>query len=251
MNETIKTINALRSIHGNFSDREVSDEDLEVILQTCVRAANASARQSYSIIAIHERERIRALCGYTGSKALVFCVDYNRIMDTASHLGQPYLPAGTHDFITGSTDTILAAQTAVICAKSLGIDSLLTNGIHRGDINRVFELLQLPETYCFPLIMLVLGYPDKEPAHQKGRLTGKGVIFHDKYERLSSTELDELVAMYDDPEQRLGMIQDWQKMGFEHYQDWFFEKWIGVREDPPREKSQILSLLEHSGFLEQ
>ena len=47
MNDTIKTINSLRTIHGNFSEREIKDEDIRVILGACVRAANASARQSY------------------------------------------------------------------------------------------------------------------------------------------------------------------------------------------------------------
>jgi nitroreductase len=249
MNETMKTIYNLRSTHGNFSEREVSDDDLLTLLDACVRAANASARQSYAIIAIHDKERIRELCGYTGSKALFFCVDYNRIMDTAAYLGHEYIANSIHDFITGSTDTILAAQTAAICARSLGIDSLFTNGIQRGDMARVYKLLDLPEQGCFPLIMLVLGYADKEPAYQKGRLTGKGVIHHDRYQRLSQDELKELVAEYDDPEKKLGMIQDWQKLGFEHYQDWFFEKWIGVGGDHP-DKSQMLELLETAGLLE-
>ena len=43
MNETLKTIHSLRTIHGNFSDQEVSSEDLNTILEACVRAANASA----------------------------------------------------------------------------------------------------------------------------------------------------------------------------------------------------------------
>ena len=33
---------------------------------------------------------------------------------------------------------MLAVQTAVIAAKSLGIDSLLTNGVHRGDMERLW-----------------------------------------------------------------------------------------------------------------
>ena len=59
-------------------------------------------------------------------------------------------------FVTGSTDTILAAQTACIAAKSLGIDSLFTQrGLHRRDISQVFKTLNLPDKYCFPLVALV------------------------------------------------------------------------------------------------
>lgn len=126
----------MRSIHGNFSLQEITDEDLEIILDACVRAANASARQSYSIIVVKDRNLMKELSGFPGSKALVFCVDYNRIIDATEHLGQQFSEDGVIPFVTGSTDTILAAQTAAIAAKSMGIDSLFTNGIHRGDIAR-------------------------------------------------------------------------------------------------------------------
>ena len=162
MNEVIKAIHSLRTIHGNFTEKEVTDDDLLTVIDACTRAANASARQSYSIIAVREKEVMKKLCGYAGSVGLVFCVDYNRIVDTAKYLNVSFEVNGMVDFITGSTDTILATQTAVIAAKSLGIDSILTNGIHRGDMKRVYKLLDLPENYCFPLIMAVFGYSNQE-----------------------------------------------------------------------------------------
>ena len=84
MNETLNTLHSLRSIHGNFSDQEITDEDLRTILNASVRAANASARQSYSIVVVEDHDVMRQLCGYVGSKLLLFCVDYNRIIATAS-----------------------------------------------------------------------------------------------------------------------------------------------------------------------
>ena len=137
-NETLKTIHSLRSTHGNFTEREVSDEDVQTIIGAAVRAANASARQSYSIVVVEDRALIKQLCGYVGSKGLVFCVDYTRIIDAAEHLGHSFSAEGTTSFVTGSIDTILVAQTAAIAAQSLGIDSLFTNGIHRGDMSRVY-----------------------------------------------------------------------------------------------------------------
>src|ERR1035438_3238583 len=85
-------------------------------------------------------------------------------------------------------ESILAAQTAVIAAKSMGIDSLLTNGIHRGDIERLWEILELPQESCFPLIALLLGYPKTEPAYQMGRLRGPGVVHYEKYQRMIKDE---------------------------------------------------------------
>jgi len=247
MNDTLKTIHSLRSIHGNFSDRAVPDEELQTILQACVRAANASARQSYSIVVIDDREMMKQLCGYAGSRGLLFCVDYTRLVAQANHLGHPFKAGGTTAFVTGSIDTILAAQTAAIAAKSLGIDSLFTNGIHRGDIQRVYRLLGLPEKYCFPLIMLILGYPAEEPSFQKGRLSGPAIIHYGQYHSLTPDELAALVQEYDDPERHLGLTEAWREKGFAHYLDWFYTTWVGA---PPKTdaKSQLAEILEQRGF---
>lgn len=66
MNETLKTLYGLRSIHGKFSDKEVSDEDLNTIMNACVQAATASARQSYSIVVVEDKKVMKSL-GYVGS----------------------------------------------------------------------------------------------------------------------------------------------------------------------------------------
>ena len=249
MNETLKTIHSLRTIHGNFTSQEVKDEDVKTILDACVRAPNASARQSYSIIVVKERERMKKLSGYAGSKTLIFCVDYNRILDTAGHMNHSFIADGVVPFLTGGIDTILAAQTAAIAAKSLGIDVMFTNGIHRGNINRVYELLELPEKYCFPMIALILGYPDQEPGYLKGRLNGAGVIHYDKYHKPTSGELDELIRQYDDPDLRLGLNDDWKKEGLKHYLDWFYTVW-SARGGKPEGKSQMAEILENIGFVD-
>ena len=247
-NETLQTIGQLRSTHGNFSMKEVSEDDFQTIISTCTRAANASARQSYSIVAIRDRQKIKEFCGYSGSKALLFCVDFTRIKQVADFLSHETEVGGVINFVTGSTDTILAAQTAAICAQSLNIDSLFTNGIHRGDISRVYQLANLPEKYCFPLIMLVLGYATEKPEYLKGRYYGPGLVHDEQYHHCTESELEEMVAYYDDPKIKMGMINDWKKLGFEHYYDWFFEKWIGKPGE--LQKSQIFELLEKSGFLD-
>jgi nitroreductase len=222
---------------------------LKIILDACVCSANASARQSYSIIVVEDRNLMKKLSGFAGSKALIFCVDYNRIIDAAEHLGHKFSVDGVISFVTGSTDTILAAQTATIAAKSLGIDSLFTNGIHRGDMTRVYELLGLPEKYCFPLIMLVLGYPQEEPSYLKGRLSGPGLVHFGKYHRVVADELEVLVQEYDVPEKHLGLNNSWKQEGFEHYLDWFYTVW-STRGGKKDGKSQMYEILERIGFIE-
>ena len=193
LNETLRTIHRLRSIHGYFSKKEISCEDLETILNACIRAATASARQSYSIIVVEDRAVIKEYIlpppfpqDFEGSKALLFCVDYNRMVDAAEYLNLSFHgnEKGIIAFITGTIDTILAAQTAAITARSLGIDYLFTNSIHAQNLDRIYKQFGLPEKSCFPLIALALGYPAKEPEHLKGRVK-KGVIHYNKYRHLT------------------------------------------------------------------
>ncbi len=227
MNETLRTIHSLRTIHGDFSERDVTEADLTTILEASVRTANASARQSYAIVVLDDRAKMKDLFFYQGSRALIYCVDYTRIAALAKHLGHEFSRADIIGFSTGTIDTMLAAQTAVIAAKSLGIDSMITNGLHRNSLDKVYEALKLPATSCFPLATVVLGYPRQEPPYQKGRLDLDAVVHRGEYHAHTEAQLDKIVAQYDDPTRHIGMIPNWQEQGFLHYLDWFYTKWTG------------------------
>jgi nitroreductase len=247
-NETLRTIHALHSTHGDFSERTVSDADLDTILAATVCAANASNNQSYAIVVSRDANKIQKLTTYRAGCLLLYCVDHTRLIDTAKFIGYEHFPDTAEDFVTASTNTILAAQTAVIAARSMGIDSLLTNGVHRGHMERVWETLELPRQACFPLIALLLGYGRSTPAVKRGRLEDKGVVHREKYQRLSKDELKDLVRAYDDPNRHLGLIEDWEKRGYKHYLDWFYKEWAG-RNRPTSGEGQILRLLKRSGYL--
>ena len=248
-NETLKTIRSLRTIHGNFQNKPLPESALETILQASVRAANASNMQSYSIVVVKDRQKMKEVCTYQGSCMLLYCVDFNRLKAGAKQLGHSYFPDNMEEFVTASINAALAVQTAAIAARSLGIDYLITNGIHRGDMERVWKLLDLPTTHCFPLIAMVLGYPTAEPAYQKGRLDGPGVIHHEKYHQLTGDEVEEMVRQYDDPKRHLALNENWAAEGHKHYLDWFFNAWLDGSK-PTEQETQILRLLKRSGFVE-
>jgi len=248
-NETIKTIGSLRTIHGNFLDKPLPESALQTILQASIRAANASNMQSYSIVVVKDRAKMKAVCTYQGSCMLLYCVDFNRVKASAESLGYSYFPDNIEAFVTASINTALAVQTAAIAAKSLGIDSLITNGIHRGDMERVWKLLDLPQTSCFPLIALVVGYPTQEPPYQKGRLDGAGVIHYENYHRLTKEEVADITSQYDDKERHLALNENWKAQGYDHYMDWWFKDWLGGSKPTDRE-TQMLQFLRRSGFVE-
>ena len=248
-NETLRTISSLRTIHGDFSDKEVRDADIEQILGASVRAASASAMQSFSIVIVRDPETQHRICGYRGSCLLLYLLDYTRSIATAKRLGHEFAPGDMEWFVTGTTNTMLAVQTAVIAAKSMGIDSLLTNGVHRGNMERLWEMLGLPREYCFPLIAIVLGYPAKEPAFQKGRLSGPGIVHHGTYRDLTAEEADAIVRQYDNKALHLGLVEDWDKSGHQHYLDWFHKDWLG--QITRTGETQVFQRLRLAGFVEK
>ncbi|AKN34167.1 nitroreductase [Clostridium carboxidivorans P7] len=248
MNETIEIIKSLKTVR-KFSDKNISEDNLELILKSCVNAATASARQTYSIIVVEDKKVMKKI-GYVGDKMLVFCVDFNRVIDSAEYLEFQYkheIPIVA--FITGSTDTILAAQTAAITAKSLGIDSFFSNCVHRGNINRIYDCLNLPKKYCFPIAALMLGYSDDEKIKltKKGRLSGEGVIHFNKYKRLNDEELKNIVLEYDSEDKHfLSLIDDWREKGYKHYLEYFYEKWCGCSRTNEKSDNQIESNSQYS-----
>ncbi len=245
MNETLKTIHSMATTHGTFTERPVNAVDLEAVISASLRAATASAAQNYSLITFEDAQTIRKLCGYGSPAAIVYCVDFNRTIDVAAHLGEDIGAGGILSFITYSTDTILAAQNGAVAAKSLGLDYMFTNGIHRGDVDRVYKMLELPEKYCVPLIMLLIGYA-QHPASARGRLGGPGVVHRGKYTKILRERAGEIVAEYGKRENRLGIENYWNSAGYANYFDWFFNDWLrGFK----GQTYDFEALLRRAGFL--
>lgn len=247
VNDTIGTIQNLRTIHGNFTKKNIPDETIELVLQSSIRAANSSNLQTYSIVVVKDREKMKKVCTYEGACMLLYCVDFTRLKTCAESLGHSYFPDDISNLITAGINTSFAAQTAVITARSLGLDCLTTNGIHRGDMERVWTLLDLPKTYCFPLIAVVLGYPTKEPDHKVGRLDGVGVVHREKYHNLTEEDTEKLVDTYDNKSRHMALNNDYNH---KHYLDWLFKVWLGRRAVPTKAETQMFKKLKRAGFVD-
>lgn len=249
-NDTLNVIHNLHTTHGNFSHKEIPEADLEQIRLASVHGANSSNMQTYSIILVKDRQKIKDITTYEGSALFLFCVDFNRLIDCAKQLGHAYYPDNMTNFVTASINTTIAAQTAVIAAQSLGLDTLLTNGIHRGDMQRVWDILELPQEKCFPLIALVLGYATEEPLYHAGRLDGVGIFHEEKYHKLTTEEINEIIATYDNKEKHLGLYENWDQDGHAHYLDWLHSYWLGRASEPTKSETAVFSFIKRSGFVE-
>lgn len=260
MNDVIKTIQNLKSIR-DFSDKDISQEDWQTIMECSVRAANASARQSYAVVVVDDKQVMKELTGYRGKKMAVYCIDFHRIKRTAEYLNQSFDNPHMHDLITGIIDTGLVLQTAVITAKSMGIDTLITNGIFRGNLRKAYTMLELPEDFCFPLMSVIFGYDKQNQGKLKGRLSNDTIIHYGKYNKITDEKIKMNMELYNNRKNHMGLIDNWEELGFKNYMDWFFVKWMGGFKDPEKKaeiKKEIspsikifYEILEKVGFLDR
>jgi FMN reductase (NADPH)/FMN reductase [NAD(P)H] len=134
---------------------------------------------------------------------LLFLADYQRWFDCfiASDVEKLCLQKGERiqkpqeaDLLLACCDAIIAAQTSVIAAESLGIGSC-----YIGDIMENYEIHQrlfdLPR-YTFPICLLCFGYPKNEDTETERtrRYSRNYIVFENRYQQLSANDFAEMHA---------------------------------------------------------
>lgn len=205
-----------------YEKREIGEDAKEQILRATLRAPTAGNMMLYSIIEVKDqglKDKLVKTCDNQPFIAraplvLLFLADYQRWWDyfkvsgveaLASETGKPMRRPQEGDLMIACCDALIAAQTAVIAAESLGIGSC-----YIGDIMENYEthkaLLNLPP-YALPICLVCFGYPTKQQ-HERPlapRFDRKFVVFENQYRRLSKSEFAE---MYRDREERMAHSAD-------------------------------------------
>lgn len=228
MNETLKTIRLLRSARNDFNERKVSEEIMEQIIDTSMKAANASNTQRYSMILVDKPDLLKAITNKdTAQTAIVYCLDYNRIIETAQHMGLVYNPCTNnwYDMISGIFDVSALAQTAVIAAASLGVDTVITNSVLRENQNEILEKLKLPKKYCIAVMAVLFGYRDAPLIEQNNRLPREYILHHNEYRQLKESEHNEIISFYDN------LYPMYIDETYPHYLDYYYKQWCGHIDD--------------------
>jgi FMN reductase (NADPH)/FMN reductase [NAD(P)H] len=130
---------------------------------------------------------------------LVFLADYQRWYDyylvsgaeeLCNERGLQMRTPEEGDFLLACCDTLIAAQSAVIAAESLGVGSC-----YIGDILEKYEIHQqlfgLPK-YAVPVTMLCFGYPTPAQAARPltTRFAKEYIVHKNAYRRMSPSELN-------------------------------------------------------------
>ena len=132
---------------------------------------------------------------------LLFLADYQRWMDyfavcdIKSYSKSEELPYRTPqegDMLLACCDALIAAQTAVIAAESMGIGSC-----YIGDIMENYEfhkeLFNLPK-YAFPITLLCFGYPKDKITNKilTPRFPQQNIHFRNEYKRFNKDDFEEM-----------------------------------------------------------
>ncbi|WP_087973104.1 oxygen-insensitive NADPH nitroreductase [Oceanobacillus rekensis] len=201
MNQVIEGLLSHRSIR-KFTDEKLTQEQIYTIVKSAQQASSSSNVMAYSIIGITDQKLKNELYKVSGQKHVknnahmfVFCGDLHRINQLASSEEKASIKENmesTEQFIVATIDAALAAQNASVAAESMGL-GICYIGSLRNDINRVNELLGLPE-HVIPLFGLITGYPDHKP-DIKPRLPLEAIYHENKYK--SYDEQYPLIEAYD------------------------------------------------------
>ena len=209
MNPTIEVIQNRKSIRA-YLDEPIPQAEKDTIINAALRSPTAGNMMLYSIIEVNDQDTKDKLVKTCDNQpfiakapfALLFLADYQRWYDyfIASGVAQICDEANTPmrkpeegDLFLACCDALIAAQTAVIAAESLGIGSC-----YIGDIMENFEdhkvMFNLPK-YVFPITLICFGYPTQQQQDRPltERFDQKYVVYQDQYKRLTPEDFD---AMY-------------------------------------------------------
>jgi len=208
MNETLRVIDERTSVR-TFADRPVTDEDLAALYRSAVRAPTAGNMMLYSIVHVEDasiRRRLAETCGHafiaTAPLILVFLADMQRwagyfeafeVPEYCKQTGIPLRAPDVGKFVMACCDALIAAQTTVLAAESLGMGSCYVGDIvGHGEEHRA--LLCLPR-WTFPVALLCYGYlPDGLERVPQERFALKNVLHQDVYRRLKRADYEEMMA---------------------------------------------------------
>lgn len=165
-----------RTTTRKFTAEPVTAEERQAILHAASRGPSAGAMMFYSIIAIDNDRARKKLCHLCDDQPfmleapfwLLFVADNRKWCDLYQAVGcyndpsPPSFPQharrkpGIGDLLLACQDTVIAAQTAVLAAESLGIGSCYIGDVlERGE--QVAELLDLPPA-TVPISLVVFGH---------------------------------------------------------------------------------------------
>ena len=220
--EALEVMNQHRTYRNFDETYQLSEAELQKILQASRQAPSWMNGQMYSIIVVRDTEIRRQLVAMNpgnshmlhSSVFLVFVADLKRTQKVAEQYEMDYrINEGFDPLITAVTDTALALENVVIATEALGLGSVVVGSI-RKDIAEVSKLLKLPD-YVLPVAGLSIGKPNVD-MRIKPRLPEEAVIHYDTYKDYDYSLIEE----YDDTMEKFAEARE-TKLWSKKFADYF------------------------------
>ena len=191
----MKSIQNRTSIR-KYSNREVSDELLNRLLEEAERTPTMGNLQLYSVVITRSEEGKKALAPahfnqpmVTGAPVvLTICADYRRTTLWAENRNAHPGYDNILSFMNAATDALLFTQTFCNLAEEEGLGTcFLGTTVYMPKM--IIDTLKLPKL-VMPVATITLGWPDEQPALSE-RLPLRSIIHQEAYEDYTPEKIDD------------------------------------------------------------
>ncbi|PNZ09400.1 oxygen-insensitive NADPH nitroreductase [Staphylococcus simiae] len=172
-----------------FKDKVLSEDTVRKLVEAGQSASTSSFLQAYSIIGVDDvkiKENLKEVSGQPyvveNGYLFVFVIDYyrHRLIDDNAETNMETAYGSTEGLLVGAIDAALVAENIAVTAEDMGYGIVFLGSL-RNDVERVREILNLPD-YVFPLFGMAVGEPaDDENGSAKPRLPFEHVFHHNQY----------------------------------------------------------------------
>lgn len=186
-----------------YSDREVSRELLDSILEAAMKAPTCGNMQLYSVIVTRSEEGKKALAPAhfnqpmvtTAPVVLTVCADFNRFTHWCELSDADPGYDNFLSFMNAMADASVFAQHIVAIAESEGLGTCYL-GTVTYNADKISDILGLPDL-CVPVACITLGWPAEEGVETE-RLPLGAIVHEEHYRSDSDDEIIDLFKAKDD-----------------------------------------------------
>ena len=245
----MKNLETRRSIR-KYSDREVTDELLNNLLEQALRTQTMGNLQLYSVVVTRDKEKKQQLGPahfnqpmVTGAPVvLTFCADFRRTTQWARCRKADPGYDNFLSFINAATDALLYAQTFCCLADEVGLGYCYLGTTVYQPMS-IIETLQLPQL-VMPVATITLGWPDECPA-LSDRLPLDAIVHQENYRDYTPERIDQFYT----PKEQLPENQEFVRINQKETLAQVFTDIRYTRHDNEALSATLLDALRHQGFL--
>lgn len=199
-----------------FSNKLVSDDLLNSMLETASHTSTCGNMQLYSVVVSRNAEKLKQLAPAHFSQpafvnapvVLTFCADYYRFSKWCKQNKAVPGYNNFESFISSAVDVVALAQSFSLLAEEsgLGICYLGTSTYNPEVIGSVLHLPKL----VFPMVTLAIGYPEESPA-LVDRIPISGWVHQEVYQDYSEKDINEAYGYKEQLSESINFMKENQK----------------------------------------